>query len=422
MNYWRKIYQSIVVHEVWTDPLTLKVFLWCLLHARTAPEVRPDGICLKTGDWLFTLRQASAECQIPRTTFHRVLARLNELDVIRIRGDKRYTIVTVLNYAKWQGNGGTKLGQLKDNGDKEIQPQEFEQWDNMKPKGGNLVGHPKTEKVGQAKTKKVGRTLSPQLFDTQETYDDSTQKSGTTENAKVGTSKIDQVGTNLGQTRLEEGPEKEANTAEIPTTNGPVRQVIGESGLESVQNGLREECKNVNTPFIPQGGKLEADAQPAEPSKVEKPKRRTAAQIAALPECRKISIDLPPQLDNPRFRSVFGEFVLYRLEESPRGLTAKAQTGVIEELERAGLADSTEKAAETLEYTMKRGWQFPYETAEGVKFADLKQQRQRQAGKHSLSATQAQGATRRAPRVAGDPLGNLDFVARRLEELTTGKD
>lgn len=98
---WVKLWREIMEHQVWADPVTLKVFLWCVLTARrVAQEYRGDR--LQPGQFSTGRNVASVALEMHPSQVYRTFQRLQEMGCISIEANKVRTIVTVCNWSTYQ--------------------------------------------------------------------------------------------------------------------------------------------------------------------------------------------------------------------------------------------------------------------------------------------------------------------------------
>lgn len=96
---WLKIFRSLEEHPLWfeSNPVHLKVFVWCLFRARW----KDNGV-LKRGQFRTGRKQGSSALGISESAFYRSIKRLEELGCISIDVNNLFSVVTVCNYSTYQ--------------------------------------------------------------------------------------------------------------------------------------------------------------------------------------------------------------------------------------------------------------------------------------------------------------------------------
>jgi len=98
---WVKLHREIMQHEVWADPVTLKVFLWCVMTARrAAQEFR--GERLQPGQFTTGRKVAAVDLEMHESQVYRTFQRLQAMGCIVVEANKVRTIVTVCNWRTYQ--------------------------------------------------------------------------------------------------------------------------------------------------------------------------------------------------------------------------------------------------------------------------------------------------------------------------------
>ena len=105
MDGWLKLYRSILDSAVFQDAEVLKVWIWLLCNVAFEQH---DTICygkvihLKPGQ-IATGRKKIAQCtDLNETKVYRALTALKSLGNIEIKSTNRYSIITVVNWEKYQ--------------------------------------------------------------------------------------------------------------------------------------------------------------------------------------------------------------------------------------------------------------------------------------------------------------------------------
>ncbi len=111
MDGWLKLYRSILDSAVFQDPEVLKVWIWLLCNVAFEQH---DTMCygkvihLKPGQ-IATGRKKIAQCtDLNETKVYRALTALKSLGNIEIKATNKYSIVTVINWDKYQEENGKR--------------------------------------------------------------------------------------------------------------------------------------------------------------------------------------------------------------------------------------------------------------------------------------------------------------------------
>ena len=112
---WIKLYREIKHSPVFKNPYIYKVWSWCLFSASSKPYdtvVGSQAIHLEPGQFVFGLLKAADELDIPKSSLHRYLKKLEDWECISIKPTNKYSIITIINWKRYQGNG-KKVGNEK---------------------------------------------------------------------------------------------------------------------------------------------------------------------------------------------------------------------------------------------------------------------------------------------------------------------
>jgi hypothetical protein len=100
-----KLFRQILENPIMQDSRALHVFIWCLLRANYKKrEVRFGGseVTLDPGEFITGRLAGSESCGMPPSTFRNALERLRRLRIISIRSDNKKSIITIVNWARFQ--------------------------------------------------------------------------------------------------------------------------------------------------------------------------------------------------------------------------------------------------------------------------------------------------------------------------------
>jgi len=95
---WRKVFESAVFLDA--DPWLFKVFMWCVGMARHQDSVISGG--LKAGQFHIGQVEAAMDLGLSYGRFRRLLARLRDMECIRIDSSNKRTTITICNYSTYQ--------------------------------------------------------------------------------------------------------------------------------------------------------------------------------------------------------------------------------------------------------------------------------------------------------------------------------
>ena len=107
MNNWLKLNRSILTSSVFDNPKLLKVWIWCLCKASHKPHDQVVGQQvqhLEAGQFIFGRHTASEELKIPESTVNDYMKLLQKMQNINIKSNNKYSVVTVENWALYQGD------------------------------------------------------------------------------------------------------------------------------------------------------------------------------------------------------------------------------------------------------------------------------------------------------------------------------
>ena len=114
---WIKIHRKIEENAIFSSEWGLKIWIWCLLRAGHSENDVYFGLTkihLKRGQFIFGRESASKQLHIKPSTLRNWMEQLKMDSYIDIKPTNKYSIVTVLNWSKYQDNEQQK-GQQSDN-------------------------------------------------------------------------------------------------------------------------------------------------------------------------------------------------------------------------------------------------------------------------------------------------------------------
>jgi hypothetical protein len=110
-----KVFRKMVFWEWYTDVNTTKLFLHCLLMANWKPG-RWKGISYKRGQFFTSISGLAHETGLTVKEVRTALEHLESTNEVASKTTNRYTLITVLSFDKYQGEGqaeGQAEGQMR---------------------------------------------------------------------------------------------------------------------------------------------------------------------------------------------------------------------------------------------------------------------------------------------------------------------
>lgn len=102
---WIKLYRKIIKSPIWDNEKALKVWIWCLIKATHEDREQLIGnkiINLKKGQFVFGRKKASEELQMTESTVYRNINLLQDLQMLKIKPNNKFSIVTVEKWEDYQ--------------------------------------------------------------------------------------------------------------------------------------------------------------------------------------------------------------------------------------------------------------------------------------------------------------------------------
>ena len=96
-----KLHRKMTQWEWYKDMTVARVFLHLLLTVNYEPQ-EWHGTTVKRGQRMTSYQELATELQMPKTTIYRVLKKLEDTKEVRCETPGRYTIITIINYDKYQ--------------------------------------------------------------------------------------------------------------------------------------------------------------------------------------------------------------------------------------------------------------------------------------------------------------------------------
>lgn len=108
---WVKLYRQLLDSGIWGNPQLVVLWIWCLLKASTEKKkiiINGEELLLKPGQFVTGRKSASEETGIPESTIYRHLKLLERMNMLKRQANKRYTVITIVNWGKYQDTPKTK--------------------------------------------------------------------------------------------------------------------------------------------------------------------------------------------------------------------------------------------------------------------------------------------------------------------------
>jgi len=104
---WLKLHRGLLDSAVMRDAELCRLWVWCLLRANWNAQQWIDGSTVDAGCFVMCYRKAAEQLHSERTAIQRGLRRLELLGNVRVHARKRFTLVEVLNWEKYQNDEPT---------------------------------------------------------------------------------------------------------------------------------------------------------------------------------------------------------------------------------------------------------------------------------------------------------------------------
>ena len=104
-NGWIKLHRKTLSSEVFKNEKLLKVFIYLLLKVESKEkeiEVKNKTVRLSAGQFYFDKETACKELGMSSSTIYYYLKKLEDLEIIHIRSNNKYTVIKVRNWSKYQ--------------------------------------------------------------------------------------------------------------------------------------------------------------------------------------------------------------------------------------------------------------------------------------------------------------------------------
>lgn len=129
-NSYIKLSRKILRWEWYLDPLTTKLFIHLLLIANIEDR-RTLGYLVKRGQVMTTYSRLAEGSGLSLSVVQRCLKKLTETGEIKVNTDHHHSIVTIVNYDRYQGLPRPEPPPKKEKPKAEEKDPEFERWANQ---------------------------------------------------------------------------------------------------------------------------------------------------------------------------------------------------------------------------------------------------------------------------------------------------
>ena len=105
MEGYVKLHRKLLDSAIFANEKALKVFVWCLLKSTYSPRKVMCGmqmVELEPGQFITGRKRAAEELAIPERTVYDVMTTLKDQQLISIKPNNRFSVVTVVNWALYQ--------------------------------------------------------------------------------------------------------------------------------------------------------------------------------------------------------------------------------------------------------------------------------------------------------------------------------
>ena len=109
-----RLYRKTLESSVFQNPVTLKVWIWCLLkanHKGQSVSVRTGRgetlVNLQSGQFIFGRNSASKELNLPASTIHDVMVRFRKTGNLTIFPDSHYSTISISKWSDYQAKNPT---------------------------------------------------------------------------------------------------------------------------------------------------------------------------------------------------------------------------------------------------------------------------------------------------------------------------
>lgn len=104
---WFKCYRQLEDSAIWGNPELVYFWVWCLMQAdieKHKTQINGHTVTIKPGQFIFGRKKAAQKTGLPESTVYRYLNLLQSLKMVNIKPNNKYTLVTIVNWRKYQGD------------------------------------------------------------------------------------------------------------------------------------------------------------------------------------------------------------------------------------------------------------------------------------------------------------------------------
>lgn len=98
-----KLYRSLIYEDIFKNPLTLKLFIYCLYKANTKDK-EWKGMTIKRGSFVSSYRKIAKECDMTVRQVLTHISTLNGSHSVTHTSYRNFTVFIVQNYDEYQGS------------------------------------------------------------------------------------------------------------------------------------------------------------------------------------------------------------------------------------------------------------------------------------------------------------------------------
>jgi len=99
------LHRKITESAVFDNPDLLRVWIWCLCEAYYTEQVKLIGlqeVVIQAGQFATGRKKAAEKLKLSESTFWRYLKTLEKLDMISIKANNKFSVITVVNWGLYQ--------------------------------------------------------------------------------------------------------------------------------------------------------------------------------------------------------------------------------------------------------------------------------------------------------------------------------
>lgn len=138
MDGWIKLHRKITDSAVFDNPKVLKVWIWCLTKASHKEHdilVGMTPVHLMPGQFVYGRHAAAKELGMPASTVRNCMNILEKLKNVDIKADSLFSVITIENWAFYQGEDKNKDSKEDKERTRKGHKQEWKEGKEIKPGG-----------------------------------------------------------------------------------------------------------------------------------------------------------------------------------------------------------------------------------------------------------------------------------------------